>query len=305
MSSQPIPTDWDRVARYLGSQAFQYLSQKKVAVIGVGSGGGFAAIALAMAGVGHFILIDPDQVSPANVVRHVADARYIGQPKALAVADLIKHRNTAAQVSALTGRLEDFPTALDSVDLVVVGVDDEQPKYAINEACRARGLTTIYAGVYERGEGGDVAVIHPDHGPCYACWALSLREGVIQQGLGETDLDYGQSRPDGTFAAEPGLWLHVVRVAAAQADVALNELLRGTSAYRELPANTVILANTAMEILTGITAPPYSAQWLDIARDPNCLVCGQTHGGTGESLSLDALTGQTHGLDTRNEQEAK
>ncbi|MHB8625033.1 MAG: HesA/MoeB/ThiF family protein [Aggregatilineales bacterium] len=301
MSNQPTSTDWDRVARYLGSEAFQHLSQKKVAVIGVGSGGGFAALALAMSGVGQFVLIDPDQVSPANVVRHVADGRYVGQSKAKAVAELIQHRNPAAQANVLTGQLEDFPSALDDVDLVVVGVDDEQPKYAINEACRARGLTAVYAGVYERGEGGDVAVIHPDHGPCYACWALSLREGVIEQGPGEIDLDYGQARPDGTFAAEPGLWLHVVRVAAAQADMALNELLRCTSAYRELPSNTVILANTAMEILTGITAPPHSAQWLDIARDPNCLVCGQAKGDVSESLSLDALTGGIYGSDTDTE----
>jgi molybdopterin/thiamine biosynthesis adenylyltransferase len=303
MSDQQSTTNWDRVSRYLGSEAFQHLSQKKVAVIGVGSGGGFAALALAMSGVGHFVLIDPDDVSSANVVRHVADGRYIGQPKAESVAELIRFRNSAAQVSVVNGRLEGDLHALDGIDLVVVGVDDEQPKYAINEACRARGLTAVYAGVYERGEGGDVAVIHPEHGPCYACWALNLRDGVIEQGLGDVNLDYGQARPDGTFAAEPGLWLHVVRVAAAQTDMALNELLSGTSAYRTLPGNTVILANTAMEIMTGIIAPPYSAQWLDIARDPNCLVCGQTHD-AGEAVSLDTLTGG-HGSDAGNEGEAK
>ena len=305
MSNQHTSTDWDRVTRYLGSEAFQHLSQKRVAVIGVGSGGGFAALALAMSGVGHFVLIDPDDVSPSNVVRHVADRRYIDKHKVTAVQELIHHRNPAANVSTFMGRLQNYPNALDGVDLVVVGVDDEHPKYAINEACRARGLTAVYAGVYERGEGGDVAVIHPDHGPCYACWALSLRDGVIEQGPGEVDLDYGQARPDGTFAAEPGLWLHVVRVAAAQTDMALNELLRGTSAHRTLPGNTVILANTAMEILTGITAPPHSAQWLDIARDPSCLVCGQSHTETDEALSLDALTGGTHRMESGGEMDAK
>lgn len=304
MSTQHTSTDWDRVTRYLGSEAFQHLSQKKVAVIGVGSGGGFAALALAMSGVGQFVLVDPDDISPANVVRHVADRRYIDNPKVTAVAELIQQRNPAAKINTFVGRLQEFPDALSGVDLVVVGVDDEHPKYAINDACRARDLTAVYAGVYERGEGGDVAVIHPDHGPCYACWALSLRDGVIEQGSDEVDLDYGQARPDGTFAAEPGLWLHVVRVAVAQTDMALNELLRGTSAYRTLPGNTVILANTAMEILTGITAPPHSAQWVDIARDPNCLVCGHAERDAETALSLDALTGGKHGFDAGSESEA-
>jgi molybdopterin/thiamine biosynthesis adenylyltransferase len=290
-------SDWDRVARYLGSEAFQQLAHKKVAVIGVGSGGGFAALALAMSGVGHFVLLDPDQLSASNVVRHVADRRYIDQPKATALADLIRHRNPAANVTALTGTLDDYPNALEGCDLVVVGVDDEHPKFAINAACRAAGLTAVYAGVYERGEGGDVAIIPPDNAdgaPCYACWSLQLRDDAAPEpvpGAPVVDLDYGQARPDGTFAAEPGLWLHVTRVAAAQADMALNELLRGTSAYRELPGNTVILANVAMEILNGVVAPPYSAQWLNMVRDPNCYVCGHDADETANDLSLDALLG--------------
>ena len=298
MTNSGSNSDWDRVARYLGSEAFQQLAHKKVAVIGVGSGGGFAALALAMSGVGHFVLIDPDHLSAANVVRHVADRRYIDQPKAAALADLMQHRNPAVRVDALICTLEDHPEALAGVDLVVVGVDDEHPKFAVNAACRAAGLTAVYAGVYERGEGGDVTIIPPDNAagaPCYACWALQLRDDspptAATPGVETADLDYGQARPDGTFAAEPGLWLHVTRVAAAQADMALNELLRGTSAYRELPGNTVILANVAMEILSGVMAAPYSAQWLSMVRDPNCYVCGNISVESAAELSLDALLG--------------
>jgi hypothetical protein len=80
--------------------------------------------------------------------------------------------------------------------------------------------------------------------------------------------------PEGTLEAEPGLWLHVVRVAATQADFALKELLRGTDQYTPYPANTVILANNAIEIIDGHVTPPHSAVWVDIPRDPDCLVCG-------------------------------
>ena len=91
----------------------------------------------------------------------------------------------------------------------------------INQACIEHQRTVVFAGVYERGEGGDVCIIYPDEGPCYACWAEHLREG-LSDSVPDEELDYGMIGPDGTLAAEPGLWLHVVRIAATQADLALN-----------------------------------------------------------------------------------
>jgi molybdopterin/thiamine biosynthesis adenylyltransferase len=188
---------------------------------------------------------------------------------------------------------------LDNLDLLVSGVDGEGPKYVLNRACLKRNLPAVYAGVYERGEGGDVVVIHPYDGPCYACWAAELREGLAVSNLapGE-ELDYGMIGKDGTLEAEPGLWLHVARVAATQADMALNELLAGTNVYKVMPTNTVILANTALEILSGHISQPYSAEWVSIERDPNCLVCGDAlrndlSGEAHEEISLDALMNAT------------
>lgn len=287
---------WDRVERLLGKGAMEQLAQKKVALVGLGSGGGFAALALAMSGVGSFVLIDDDMVAPTNVVRHVADGRHIGQPKVQVVAELIRHRNPAAQVEAVVGRLEDNTARLAGVDLVVVGVDGERVKYTINRICRERNLTAIYAGVYERGEGGDVVIIRPQSqvptSPCYACWASQLREDLPESQTGETELDYGMIGPEGTLEAEPGLWLHVVRIASAQADMALNELLAGQPMHRTYPANTVILANVAMELFAGMTVPPYSAQWVNVRRDPACMVCGTPPDVAAETaLSLDEVAG--------------
>lgn len=288
---------WDRIERYLGEDALAQLARKKIAVVGLGSGGGFVALTLAMSGVGHFVLIDDDMVEVTNVVRHVADLRDVGRPKVEAVADLIRARNPNADVQTIIGRIENHTEALQDIDLVVVGVDGELAKYTINEVCRANGLVAIYAGVYERGEGGDVTIIYPSgDGPCYACWAQQLRADVAQvtaaesaeTDSGEPELDYGMIGEDGTIAAEPGLYLHVVRVAATQADMALNFLLKGQPIYREYPANTVVLANVPLEIFEGITVPPFSAQWLNIPRDPHCLVCGVP---AQSALSLESLVG--------------
>jgi molybdopterin/thiamine biosynthesis adenylyltransferase len=265
--------NWDRVERKLGTHNLALLATKRVGVIGLGSGGGFVAQALAMSGVGGFVLIDEDVIEASNLVRHVADARDVGRPKAKVIADLIRHRNPQAQVDARVGRIEAHMDALDHLDLLVVAVDGEGVKYIINQACLARDLTALYAGVYERGEGGDACVIVPYAGPCYACWSAELREGLVDPRMDEA-LDYGMINEQGTLDAEPGLWLDVVRVASAQADMALNRLLRGTDVEKPLPANTVIIANTLLEITEGEHTLPYGAVWVDIERDPHCLVCG-------------------------------
>ncbi len=283
-------SNWDRIERYLGSDALAQLAHKSVAIVGLGSGGSFVAMTLAMSGIGRFVLIDDDKLEAPNVVRHFADARYVGLPKVEAISELIKYRNDYAQVEAVYGRLEDNLDQLRDVDLIVVGVDGERPKYAINEVARTQGLTAVYAGVYERGEGGDVVVIRPTpDSPCYACWAERLRADVADLVATDTELDYGMIGPDGTIAAEPGLWLHVSRIASVQADLALNELLIGQPIHRTYPANTVILANVEMEIFEGMKVPPYSAQWVNIERNPDCLVCGKHH--AAHEMSLDELVG--------------
>ncbi|MBL8163650.1 MAG: ThiF family adenylyltransferase [Anaerolineae bacterium] len=289
-------TAWDRVERLIGSDNLGKLRQKRVGIIGLGSGGGFVALSLAMSGVGKFVLMDDDLLEAGNVVRHVADQRDVGRPKAEAVADLLRQRNPNVQVETRIGRLETNLDALDGLDIVVSGLDGEGPKYVLNQACLERGLTAIYAGVYERGEGGDVVIIRPNTGgPCYACWAAELREGLALSDIDTNEeLDYGMIGPEGTLEAEPGLWLHVTRIAATQADMTLNELLAGTNVHRQMPANTVIIANTALEIMTGQISQPYTAVWVNIQRDPHCLVCGDAlrnnlASDTAEEVSLDSL----------------
>lgn len=280
--------NWDRVERLIGSDNLETLRHKKVGIVGLGSGGGFVALSLAMSGVGKFVLVDDDLLEANNIVRHVADSRYIGRPKAEAVAELIRHRNPNAEIEIRNGRIEQNLDALAGLDILLSGVDGEGPKYVLNEASLKRNLKTIYAGVYERGEGGDVVVIRPYDGPCYACWAAELREGLAVTNMDSTEeLDYGMIGPEGTLEAEPGLWLHVTRVAGAQADLALNELLFGTNVYKAMPANTVIMANAALEILDGQISEPYTAIWVDIQRDPNCLVCGDQ---LRNQLSADAAS---------------
>lgn len=286
---------WQRVERLFGTENLKLLGQKRVGIVGLGSGGGFVALSLAMSGVGHFVLVDDDELEAGNVVRHVADLRYVGWNKAQAVADLIRHRNPNAQVEVREGRIEQNMDVLDDLDILVVGVDGENAKYVINEATLTHRLTAIYAGVYERGEGGDVVVIRPYNGPCYACWSQELRAGFQQPQPGEGgQLDYGMIGETGTLEAEPGLWVHVTKVASIQSDLAINELLNGTDVSEEMPGNTIIVANNTLEIVDGEDNDPHTAIWVNVPRDLECLVCGdkmQLSDEASAHLSLDDLMG--------------
>lgn len=288
---------WNRVEKLYGTDNLQRLRESHVGVVGVGSGGGFVALSLAMSGVGHFTLVDDDIIEEANITRHVADRRYIGQNKAAAVADLILQRNPQATVTVIEGRIEQHMSALDGLDVLVVGVDGENAKYLINEACLKRRVTAVYAGVYERGEGGDVVIIRPYDGPCYACWSAELRgNAAVRVDPNTQQLDYGMIGAQGTLEAEPGLWIHVAKVASVQTDIVLNELLRGTPVHEEMPGNTVILANNFIEIVDGDISAPHTGLWVNVERDPQCLVCGDKVRLAMESrqgLSLDALAGLT------------
>lgn len=288
-----MTNSWTRVEKLFGKENMQRLADTRVGVVGLGSGGGFVALSLAMSGVGHFVLVDDDVLEPVNVVRHVADQRYIGWNKAKAVADLIMNRNPKATVQVIEGRIEHHMDSLDSLDILVVGVDGENAKYIINEACLKKHLTAVYAGVYERGEGGDVVIIRPYDGPCYACWSEEVRGGaVITVDEATQQFDYGMIGNDGTLEAEPGLWSHVTKVASIQTDLILNEILKGTAVSEVMPANTIIIANNSVEIIEGQMSQPHTSLWVDIARNPHCLVCGDKMRLTDESkasLTLDDL----------------
>ena len=85
---------WERVERLIGSGNLDRLAKIKVGVVGLGSGGGFVALSLAMSGVSQFALVDNDELERGNIARHVADLRNVGVNKATAVADLIRQRES-------------------------------------------------------------------------------------------------------------------------------------------------------------------------------------------------------------------
>ena len=258
----------ERWSRLEGVVDVDAVRAKNALVVGLGSGGSTVALELAKAGVGGLVLVDPDHIEESNLIRHECDDRYYGWNKSEAVADLIGHRNPEARVGVVAQdafkmgrRLEDLAA---EADLVAVCTDAEPPKHLLNRLCTMYGTPAVYAGVYERGTGGEV--LHCAGGPkdpCYACVTSVLKESAPSGP--EHELDYGMIGPDGTIHGAPGLGLDVRFIALLHAKVCLMALTG-----QGPPGNVVLFGTAPVE---GLFPRAFASAVLTVARQDDCLVC--------------------------------
>lgn len=88
-----------RSALLLGEHGIENLNRARVAVFGIGGVGGFTAEALARAGIGNFLLVDNDLVSPSNINRQIiALWDTVGREKTLVMKERILGINPEAHV---------------------------------------------------------------------------------------------------------------------------------------------------------------------------------------------------------------
>lgn len=140
---------FSRSARLLGSGSIEKLEQSTVAVFGVGGVGSYVCEALARAGVGRFVIVDNDVVSPTNINRQlVALHSTIGMQKVEVMRARILDINPEAEVV-------DYPMfytaetageiALDEVDYIVDAIDTVSAKLALVERAVRQNTPIISA----------------------------------------------------------------------------------------------------------------------------------------------------------------
>ncbi len=265
---------WDRVSGILGD-GLSRLQDARVAIIGLGSLGSTTALFLAMAGVKHFVLVDPDILEAHNIVRHAADLRYVGMPKVDAVADLILNRNPDAIVETVVDDIRNNFDAINTADLVLVaGLGSEIVTTLVSMELRERGKIAFYGGVYEKAIAGEVFIVHPALGPCYSCFATLLH--TMDDAPTDQVVDYGVPRDE--FKAQPGLGIHVARIATLFADWSVRFLIRDEKILGRFPGNLAILSNSLYTIGTdgdgnNITIEPSSAFWMRVPQSVGCHMC--------------------------------
>ncbi len=175
------------IARLYGRRAAGIFQTAKIAVVGIGGVGSWAAEALARSGIQHITLIDLDDICITNTNRQIHTLHHtIGQPKVEVMAQRLRTINPEAHVELI----QDFFTGTTAetllaprYDLVIDAIDSLQNKALLIASCRRLGIPLVSVG----GAGGrrDPSLIR------VADLALSQNDALLRKTRRILRADYG------------------------------------------------------------------------------------------------------------------
>jgi len=178
--------------RLYGDAGYARLRGARIAVVGVGGVGSWAAEALARCGVARLVLIDLDHVSESNVNRQVqALGRTLGQAKVQALRERIADIHPGCEVLAVEEFVapDNWPSLLPvPVDLVLDACDQVSAKLALAAWSLREQVPLVCVGAAggkrqaQRVEVADLA--EATHDPLLASLRQRLRKqaGAARQG---------------------------------------------------------------------------------------------------------------------------
>ncbi len=152
-----------RLASVFGSAAQDRLATATAGVIGCSGTGSPAIHVLARAGVGRFVLIDPERLSPSNLERvhgstrdDIRDGQ--GPYKVDVMSRMIRAINPAAEITALKlNALNEY--VLDELvrcDLLLGCADTQHARLLLSDLAKRYLIPSIDAGVLIEGDGGRI-----------------------------------------------------------------------------------------------------------------------------------------------------
>ncbi len=142
-----IIEQFNRTALLYGENAVNKLSQRRVAVFGIGGVGGYVCEALARSGIGSIDIIDDDKVAPSNINRqiialHSTVGRYktdVMQERMLDINPNVTINNHKVFFTADTADKFNFS----DYDYVVDAIDSVSGKIALAQLCQNSGTPII------------------------------------------------------------------------------------------------------------------------------------------------------------------
>ncbi|MDM8567926.1 HesA/MoeB/ThiF family protein [Thiotrichales bacterium HSG1] len=141
------------------------LASKKVLIIGLGGLGSPVAMYLAIAGVGHLVLVDFDLVDLSNLQRQIIH-NSVGQYKVESAQNKLRKLNPNIKITIYNQRIENLQTIIDNIDVIVDCSDNFATRFTINSICVNNAIPLV-SGAATRWN-GQVAVFLPNK-PCYRC----------------------------------------------------------------------------------------------------------------------------------------
>ena len=152
------------------------MAKKRAVILGCGSVGSLVAMELARAGVGSFLLADPDIIEYHNICRHQCGLEDVGDLKINALERKLKNINPFVNVFKFEGIVQNLPKAmLDEFcvagDTIFVGcADNRAADVYTNRISIYYDCSFISIGFWERAYAGEIFYHIPGKGmPCYEC----------------------------------------------------------------------------------------------------------------------------------------
>ncbi|MBD2794386.1 HesA/MoeB/ThiF family protein [Xenorhabdus sp. 42] len=160
---------YDRQIKVIGNDGQEKLKKASVLIIGCGGLGCPISLYMSTAGVGKITLVDDDVVSLSNLHRQILfEEDDIGKLKVDVAKRKLLKLNSNIEITGINDRINASNSAnyVDNHDIVIVGCDNLETRYIVNDTCCKMGTPYINASVL--GDEGSIAYFDIVNG-CYRC----------------------------------------------------------------------------------------------------------------------------------------
>jgi molybdopterin/thiamine biosynthesis adenylyltransferase len=227
-------TKLDIFSRNTGILESDMMANKGVIFIGCGSVGSLAALELAKAGVGRFMLVDNDILAYHNLCRHQCGVKDIGKFKTDAVKERILQVNPTAKVITQNMQIQDVPLAVlndfcDTNTIVIGGADNRDGDLYANGFAKEVGMPFISLGMWERAFAGEIFYCLPTGMPDYSDFIKAI--GYTSGRVNQNRVFYTAEEDIAKTVFEPGISVDIDFVTIIATKLAIDLLNRDEPNY--------------------------------------------------------------------------
>ncbi len=255
------PIDLDRLFIRVDQDNTQLneLRDKKVGIVGLGSGGSLLALYLAKSGVEDMVFIDGDRYEEHNIVRHICGINDIGRKKVAAVKEHIQDRIPEVSIETVNSQFklrseqdaERFERLLGDCDAIISATGRHNINFRLESFIQTleRDITVFYGGMFSDLKGGIlIRVSEEKSDPTY--------HEIYEEESGSENPDIKTVDVEGTYQppeeedahSVPGLGIDVDNLTIFMAKMVLTELLESVDHDRyELGESMYVWANREFE----------------------------------------------------------
>ena len=213
------------------------MREKRAVILGCGSVGSLVALELARAGVGHFLLADPDIMEYHNICRHQCGIEDVGDLKINALRRKLLQINPNAHVEIFEGIVQNLPKAMTDefcvpgLTIFVGCADNREADVYANRISIYYDVAFLSIGFWERAYAGEIFYHIPGRGmPCYEC-ALGTGAKLSARAQANHHVYSNQEQTEG-LKFEPGISVDINYITTIGVKLILDILNSSNPNYR-------------------------------------------------------------------------